>query len=329
MDLAEFFPAFQKDDPDLHLQPLPSLKGSVHVFGEILVDVFPDRKVLGGAPFNVAHHLHAFGLHPTLISRIGNDATGRELSLKMRKTGMDVKGLQTDRSRPTGQVVITMVNESHSFEILPNQAYDFIDADLACKTVAASPPDLIYFGTLAQRNPVSRKALDLVSKGALVPHFLDINLREPWYDTDILRSSLTRADILKLNAEELRLIAGLLNMREDSDEHLAENLMHAFDIQCILVTCGDKGAWLITGAGNTVTTGNRSATRIIDTVGAGDGFSAIFLLGLFCRWPLEEVLTRADAFARSICQIRGAVPDDHSFYRSFSSAWDLTDGASP
>ena len=133
---------------------------TVVLFGEILVDVFPDRRVLGGAPFNVARHLQAFGLHPVLISRTGNDALRDELMAGMSDLGMDTGGVQSDPVHPTGQVLVHMDEGGHSFEILPEQAYDFIDARSADEIALASRPGLFYFGTLAQRHPVSCRALE-------------------------------------------------------------------------------------------------------------------------------------------------------------------------
>ncbi len=302
---------------------------TVVLFGEILFDMFPDRSVLGGAPFNVACHLQAFGLKPVLISRTGKDTLSREIVTRMTTCKMDTQGLQSDSIYPTGTVLIHLKNGNHRFEILPDQAYDFIDAQAACDTTRTIVPNLIYYGTLAQRHPVSRKALDTLLNASEAPHFLDINLRTPWYNTDILHSSLTQADIVKLNLDELYQIGALLEFKEIKKEDLSQALMKNYNLMHLLVTCGDAGAWLMHTDGHVVEAPAGQPLEIIDTVGAGDAFSAVFILGLFSNWPMVEILTRADTFARSICEIRGAVPDDDSFYTPFRAAWNTTKGALP
>ncbi|NNM83413.1 MAG: carbohydrate kinase, partial [Burkholderiales bacterium] len=166
--------------------PLPRLlsrqhSGTVVLFGEVLADRFPDGDVLGGAPFNVARHLKAFGLNPVLITRVGNDELKDELMRRMVDCGMETLGVQIDPEHPTGQVLVHFEDGKHRFEIAPDQAYDHIHAGMAERASLSIQPDLVYFGTLAQRNKVSRRALcNLLRCDA--PRMLDLNLREPWYN---------------------------------------------------------------------------------------------------------------------------------------------------
>jgi fructokinase len=299
---------------------------TVILFGEILADVFPDRYVLGGAPFNVARHLKGFGLHPVLISRTGDDALRREILATMTGLGMDTQGLQTDLTHPTGQVLVHMENGGHHFEIVPEQAYDFIDTDMACETACTLQPELIYFGTLAQRHPFSRRALDALLANTSAVRLLDINLRKPWYDLEILKYSLTKADMLKLNLEELHLLGALLHPDILEITGKASALIKRFGLKNLLVTCGDAGAWLMNAEGHVIGTQIGRSLRIVDTVGAGDAFSAVFILGMFNKWNMETTLARADGFARAVCEIRGAVPKDDSFYEPFRTAWKPTNG---
>ncbi len=303
---------------------------TILLFGETLVDVFSDRSVPGGAPFNVTRHLQGFGLHPVLISRTGDDLLGDELVAGMSRLRIDTRGLQTDRFRPTGQVLVHRENGGHRFEILPEQAYDFIDADEACAIARTLQPGLIYFGTLAQRHPVSRRALEAVIENIAAPQlFLDINLRMPWYQPQTLRDSIARADILKLNVEELHRLGSLFHLTTPDDRRLAGSLLEKYRLTTILVTCGGTGAWMLQDDGSTSTAPGRKTLRIVDTVGAGDGFSAVCILGLLNHWSPEQTLYRADAFARSICEIRGAVPEDDNFYDSFRIDWELINGDHP
>ncbi|HCA27844.1 MAG TPA: carbohydrate kinase, partial [Betaproteobacteria bacterium] len=213
---------------------------TIALFGEVLVDVFPDRQALGGAPFNVARHLRAFGLHPLLITRTGNDTNRERFLAAMRRFDMDIHGVQRDDRYPTGQVRVHLKEDTHVFEILPQQAYDFIDADMAQHAVHAAPA-LSYFGTLAQRNPVSRAALTHLLAHTDTPIFLDINLRAPWYDETIIRESLRRADVVKLNNEELDIVGKLFRF-PGSATMQAQKLMHDFSLRMLIVTCGVEGA---------------------------------------------------------------------------------------
>ncbi len=297
---------------------------TVALFGEVLADVFPDRTVLGGAPFNVARHLKAFGLNPVLITRTGNDALRDELLEAMAAWGMETMGVQCDRSYPTGQVKVHLEGATHRFEILPDQAYDHIHASVARMVALSIHPALVYYGTLAQRHSVSRSALKMLLNSTLAPTFFDINLRAPWYDAQVLRRSMKRADTVKLNEEEMAILADLFALPGDTPQGQAGSLMQTFGVRRMLVTCGAAGAWLLEKEREVVRVQPEAqAISIIDTVGAGDGFSAVFILGRLQRWPAALALRRAHEFAAAICGIRGAVPDADDFYTPFIGEWQL------
>lgn len=228
-----------------HQGPAPEGQSSaVILFGEILADVFPDREVLGGAPFNVARHLAAFGQRPIMISRLGDDALGARILTGMEERGMDVSGIQIDDNLPTGQVQVHLEDAGHRFEILPRQAYDFIDpADATAAAMAAEAPGLVYFGTLSQRHHVTRQALSEMLHNIKAPKFLDINLREPWFEEDTVRFSLQSADIVKLSDEELRTLADMFKAGAGLAQAQGAELKRMFDIGRLIVTCGKYGAW--------------------------------------------------------------------------------------
>jgi fructokinase len=298
----------------------------VVLFGELLADCFPDHQAIGGAPFNVARHLHAFGVRPRLISRVGNDALGERLLELLDRLGMDASGIQRDESRPTGKVLVHRDGHGHSFEILPDQAYDHIDARAARAALVEFLPRLVYFGTLAQRHPVSRDALRTLLTSTTAPRILDLNLRPPWYDGDIVLASLRQADIVKLNVEELTRVKGLLGLPEKNERGCARVLLDEFSLRFVLVTAAAAGAWLHGADGTEFRLAGRTGTAVIDTVGAGDAFTSVFLLGLLRHWPLPLLLERADTFARAICGIRGAVPLSDDFYVPFRTGWGLFTG---
>jgi fructokinase len=308
----------------LHAAPIyPTCHNrTVILFGEILADIFPDKSVLGGAPFNVARHLKAFDLNPVLISRVGNDELRDRIMDVMHENRMETLGVQCNKIHPTGRVQVMLEATGHHFEILPEQAYDFIHPSIARMTTLTVNPSFVYFGTLAQRSTISERALKIMLRSTSAPKFLDLNLRAPWYDKRIISQSLQQANIIKLNREELDEISGMLQLPGKHLQAKAENLLGRFDLDQMFVTCGEDGAWYLDRNGNFAESGKvESAGRITDTVGAGDGFAAVCLLGLMLRWPVAQILERANAFAAQICKIRGAIPDSPDFYQPFIGKW--------
>jgi len=294
------------------------------LFGEVLADNFPDRSVLGGAPFNVARHLREFEQNPVLITRLGNDILGDEVLDVMKQNGMDTSGVQCDGTHPTGQVQVHIEKGGHRFEILPLQAYDFIDSEEVRSAALSLHPALVYFGTLAQRHETSVQSLKVMLSSTEAVRFLDINLRAPWYDEKILRQSLQYADIVKLNDEELGVLAKLFGLSGGDPQNLAKELMSQFGLHQAVVTCGEKGAWQINRDGTKVEAAVKDPiAKLVDTVGAGDGFSAVFILGVLRNWPMDRTLERANAFAAAICGTRGAIPDHADFYKPFIRDWDV------
>ncbi len=287
----------------------------VAVFGETLVDEFPDRAVLGGAPFNVAYHLERFGIAPLLVTRVGRDAYGDRIFEAIERAGMDTRGVQRDRDLPTGRVRITLGDGGHRFEIVDGQAYDAIDAEESSAAVRAASPLVVAFGTLAQRSATSRAALDAVLEAAACPRWLDINLREPFDTTETIRRSIEAADFLKLNDAELEIVAHRLGLPGGDPELHAAALVDEFRLQSVIVTCGAGGAWSLSAGGTLSRVEGRPLDgELADTVGAGDGFAAVCILGLLDGWAPQETLERAGVFARRLCCIRGAIPDDDGIY---------------
>ena len=298
--------------------------GPIVLFGEILADIFPDRTVLGGAPFNVARHLKAFGQAPVLITRLGNDALRDEVVGALQRNDMETVGIQRDKSHPTGRVQVRLDDKGHRFDILPQQAYDFIHPGVARITALSVNPALVYFGTLAQRCDTSRRALKTLLRSSGAAKFLDINLRPPWYSENTLCESLQHADIVKMNDEELDIVAGMFKLHGGEPQDRARELIARFGLEQVLVTCGSAGAWQINRNGKVFKTGAAdTSVTVVDTVGAGDGFSAVFILGALRKWPMARTLERANAFASALCGIRGAIPGNADFYAPFVAEWGI------
>jgi len=300
----------------------------VILFGEALVDELPSARAHpGGAPFNVACHLRAFGVAPLLISRVGEDPEGEMLHRAALRRGLDTRGIQTDRDHLTGLAVVRAAEEGPRFEIPPARAWDFIRADEALRALRGEAPDLLYFGTLAQRGAVSRAALCRLLGLEIRSRFLDVNLRPPWFDVETVERSLASADVVKASEDELRIVADLLGLPdpdpEDGVTERVEALIRAYGIRNVVVTRGERGARLLTGSGDQTIVARPPLDDVVDTVGAGDAFSAVLLLGALRGWPDSVTLVRADEFARALCRIPGAIPQNDAIYRPFRAAWDL------
>ncbi len=299
-------------------------KKIIGVFGEVLADIFPDQMVLGGAPFNVARHLQAFGLHPVMITRTGHDALRTQFLQEMQRLKMDVSGLQIDAKYPTGQVKVQLTGDGHQFEILEDQAYDHIHAGITHMVTMSLKPAMVYFGTLAQRSMPSRLALDKFLEDGKCPRFLDVNLRAPFYNKHTIKRSLLRSDIVKLNEEELVIIAKYFKIDAVNLHDKAKQLAAEFNIKQMIVTAGAQGAWMIAGENviETEAVSNTQAT-LIDSVGAGDAFSAVCMVANILNWDHSTMINRANEFAGAVCGIRGGAPTDVGFYTSFINNWKL------
>lgn len=289
------------------------------LLGEVLFDRFPDgSEVLGGAPFNVAWHLRGFGENPLFISRVGEDGAGRQVRLAMDAWGMDVTGLQTDPAHPTGAVRIELAEGEPRFEILPDQAYDFI---CLADVPALERPAFLYHGSLALRRPNpganSRTTLETLVRHHEVPVFLDVNLRDPWWAADDVLRWAVQANWIKLNQDELDL---LVPVEGDSEER-ARHFMARYGLEYLILTRGGEGALALSASGEEARVRPATATAVVDTVGAGDAFASVFLLGRLRGWPLARNLERAQAFASAIVGVRGATVADRAFYRQFLDAW--------
>jgi fructokinase len=290
----------------------------LYIFGEVLYDIFPDgQQVLGGAPFNVAWHAQAFGLAPHFISRVGNDAEGDRIIAAMRNWEMQLDGLQQDAVHPTGRVQVSLTADNEpSYNIVPDSAWDFID-------VAQLPPcgdcRLLYHGTLALRNAVSRGALEALKRCVPGAAFIDVNLRPPWWDLEGVMAQLAGVRWTKLNHHELELLVP----EAAGGGGAIERFMRQYSPELLIVTQGEAGALAVSGTGETARAAPDRRQAVVDTVGAGDAFASVVLLGILRDWPLPVVLERAQSFASAIVGQRGATVADMGFYRPFLEQWSL------
>ena len=286
------------------------------IFGEVLFDHFPDgTAVLGGAPFNVAWHLHAFGLNPLMISRIGSDELGDRVQQAMRRWDMDCSGMQIDRLHPTGTVQVTFEEGEPSYEIVDEVAYDFIDAALIPQLDGQW---LLYHGSLALRHHGSEAALASIRNSA-TSLFVDVNLRPPWWNRVSLLEMINGADWLKLNEHELVDIYPDAGGSRERVGRLAELVSEQ-----IVLTGGEAGADIISSADQSrISVVPELLSSAVDTVGAGDAFCSVLVAGRLLNWPLDLSMQRAQQFASAVVGIRGATSQDRDFYHRFSDSWGI------
>ena len=304
---------------------MASFSGRPVIFGEVLFDCFPDgNAVLGGAPFNVAWHLQGFGCAPLVVSRIGDDESGRLVRQAMQDWGLDDTGLQTDNTYPTGTVEIQMSGTQHSFNILPDQAYDQIDMGQSREATMDIEAALFYHGSLIMRTESVRRVLEGLLSSMELPVFVDINLRDPWWRKEDLPPVLQRARWVKVNDEELVIIADHLGLLADTQEKIARQLQEKYDLEQLILTLGEQGALAFDASQEVIAVTPKRESEIVDTVGAGDAFSSVVLLGLLKGWPTRLTMQRAQDFASRICQQRGATSADLGLYREMMKQWGET-----
>jgi fructokinase len=269
--------------------------------GEILWDLLPGGRVLGGAPANCAYHAHALGAWGTVVSAVGSDELGREILARLESAGLTTEYLTVDTAHPTGTVSVELTASGIPRFTWDYQAFSPHHAQLA-KSASA-----VCFGTLAQRTPAGaamiRNFLDAAGAGTL--RVFDINLRQDFYTREVILGSLMRADILKLNDEELPVLGALLGLPEDDEEALGELLLR-FDLSMVALTRGEEGSLLMApGVSSRL---RPDPLRVVDSVGAGDAFTAAVVLGLLRKLPLELIHLHASQLASYVCTQPGATP---------------------
>jgi fructokinase len=274
------------------------------------------REVLGGAPFNVAWNLRGLGYDPLFVSRVGRDDRGDRLLDAMREWGLDTRGVEADPRRPTGRVTVTVRDGSPTFRIEPDQAYDAVRGSAE----AAAPNAVLYHGSLILRTAAARAALDRLRDALGGPVFLDVNLRDPWWDPGTVRGCLDRAQRVKLNDEELGRLAPD-EVREAPWKEQAARLLEAHGIEELVITRADRGAAALRPGEAPREVSAAPVDTLVDTVGAGDAFASVCLAGLLESWPPPVVLERAARFAARVCTLRGATVRDRSFYESELESW--------
>lgn len=274
-------------------------------FGEVLWDILPTGAEPGGAPMNVAYHLHKQGKNPALITKIGIDEKGKELLDVFSAKGVCTDFFQVDYDFETGKVYATPNDQNEVvYDIVRPSAWDFIVFESSMEALVKNA-DYFVYGSLASRNSISKKTLfqllEIANKKVL-----DINLRAPHYSKEIVVDLIQKADFLKLNQAELELITGWFS-NYTSTEDRVKSITDKFKISNMVVTMGGDGAILFMD-GN-VTKHKGFKVDVMDTVGSGDAFLAGLLSKFIDNATNEESLAFASSLGAFIATQRGPCPD--------------------
>lgn len=273
--------------------------------GEILWDVFPSGKVLGGAPANFAYHINQAGHEGFVISSIGNDDLGNEILDHL--TNINLPHLIQHTDYPTGTVKVTLnLKGIPSYKITDKVAWDFIEFSPAVEELAKKTAAVCY-GTLAQRNYVTRSTFFRFFKSmpAESLKIYDINLRQNFYSKNIIEESLFVADILKINDEELNTLSDLFHVAGDETER-CKQLNSIYSLDMVILTKGTEGSRIITGKSNSFLP--TPLVKVNDTVGAGDAFTAAFIASYMDGESIETAHKYAVNVAAYVCTKKGAMP---------------------
>ncbi|MCI5130242.1 MAG: carbohydrate kinase [Candidatus Electrothrix sp. EH2] len=283
------------------------------LFGEILFDTFPDgTAVLGGAPFNVAWNLNAFQTNPEIITAVGDDPPGREIQERMDSRRMSRNYLTILPEYPTGKVTVSLTDGEPSYTIEENQAYD----NIPLNSLPERTQGFLYFGSLALRTRHNREVLAALKKRHQGKIFVDINLRAPFWTVESVVKLLDDVHWLKLNEDELSQLT-----EENNEEVAALQLKNKYSLEGIVVTCGSRGTFAFGPDNRVIRVKPKQAAEVRDTVGAGDAFASVLLLGLLRSWTLEDTLTRAQDFAAAVVGLQGAVSTAPEFYQQYLQTW--------
>ena len=275
--------------------------------GEILWDMLPSGKALGGAPANFAYHAQELGGSSVVVSCVGNDELGREIISSLENLDMTSELLSVDKVHPTGVVSVTINKEMKpSYRIQEEVAWDYIPETPLLRELA-SKSEAVCFGTVAQRLHLSRMTIQTFLR--LMEHdsirVFDINLRQNFYTYEVIKTSLDMANVLKLNENELSVVKKILRLKGNEKKILNE-LSRKYSLRLIALTKGIEGSILYSDGKISKHEGYR--VEIGDTVGAGDAFVAALVTGLLRGYELDDLNNKANRVASYICSKHGATP---------------------
>jgi fructokinase len=276
--------------------------------GEVLWDILPTGRALGGAPANFAYMTNVLGDQGIVASRVGNDELGREACRLLQTLGLNTSYVQQDDLHETGTATVTIDGTGQpNFTIKEAVAWDFLEWTTDWDELSARA-DVICFGSLAQRSSTSAGTIDRFLQNAhpRTIRIFDVNLRQSFYNEDLLRKSFEYADIIKLNEHELIQVSSLFELGTGTAEFLAGRLLHDFDLKLVCITRADRGSLLVSQEQTVEHSGFR--VKVADAVGAGDAFTACLAHHYVRGNPLQQISEAANRFASWVATQRGATP---------------------
>lgn len=276
--------------------------------GEALWDVLPEGKKIGGAPANFAYHVSQFGLPSCVVSAVGDDALGREIVENFTSKGLNQ--LIAEVSYPTGTVQVEIDQAGiPQYDIKENVAWDNIPYTDQLESLAKRTK-AVCFGSLAQRNVVSRdtinRFLDAMPQTDDSLVVFDVNLRQGFYNKEILCNSMSRCNILKINDEELVTVSRMFGYPGIDLQDKCWILLGKYNLKMLILTCGINGSYVFT-PGN-VSFQPTPKVEVADTVGAGDSFTAAFISSILKGRSVQEAHSRAVRTSAYVCTKKGAMP---------------------
>ncbi len=275
-------------------------------FGEALWDMLPSGPKPGGAPMNVAIHLNKFGTDVSMASRIGKDKSGDDLKAFIERSGLSTDLIQVDESLPTSKVLVHLDNNNNAtYEICNPVAWDNIEQTDSLKEAAAEA-GVVIFGTLAARSEKTRNTLMSILEHDCLK-LVDINLRQPYDKKEIVETLVRKADVVKLNDEELIVISQWFNKHKHDEKSLLHWLSSEYEIGTIVMTRGEHGAIALRDGEFYEHPGFK--VNAVDTVGSGDAFLAGFLVSIINGSAIEEALAYACATGALVATKTGGTPD--------------------
>jgi fructokinase len=287
--------------------------------GEILYDVYPEYKKLGGAPFNFIYHIWKLTGQGNFISKVGNDKNGREMFKFLKSKKFDYRHISVDPHHPTGKVNLRLLeNKIPQFTISSESAWDYIELTDKIKKLVTKKTDLLYFGTLSQRSFTTRTTIEHLLNEK-IKYFSDLNLRHNFFNEQMISMALKKSNVVKTNKDELEIISNLLFRRSYKMNDAAKRLIDEYNLDLLCITLGSEGAYLFSRNDSNKT--KPVIKKIVDTVGAGDAYSSILCLGYLNGWKVEKINKLANKFASEICMVEGALPEDDSIYNKYRSAF--------
>jgi fructokinase len=279
-------------------------KNQIVCFGEVLWDLLPTGKIAGGAPMNVAFHLNELGATSIMISRIGADELGIEITDFLKEKGINTDFVQIDTQVKTGIVAVTLSESGQpSYEIVENVAWDNIGIEPKA-IEAVQEAQAFVFGSLVARNETSKDTLlELINAAQLT--VFDVNLRAPFFSKLVLHELMQKANIVKMNDEELEIISDFQGIDGNEKEKIRQ-LKNAYNLDLLIVTKGEKGAIVLDE--NTFYENEGVKVTVNDTIGSGDAFLAAFLYHFLAKKPISECLTIACKMGAYVATKRGGTP---------------------